>query len=220
VRRVVRVPTYREATAAEHQPFDSNTAEYGVSLLPKYEPPPYKPTLLSRLWAFAEISTLPVVIFVETIVRVIRVIVARWNWIPVGLLLFAWAIATIHEKIGSGTSPPVANAPPVRPVETPATVTSGPDRLQKPDRDEIAVLLERARTHLSAGDVAAARLVLGRAAERDVRAALDLGGTYDPTRVEACGHCQRLRRPGPSARVVSHSWRFGLCRCGFAARAA
>ena len=39
----------------------------------------------------------------------------------------------------------------------------------------------RARTYLSAGDVASARLLLRRAAERDdPQAALALGGTYDP----------------------------------------
>jgi TPR repeat protein len=49
-------------------------------------------------------------------------------------------------------------------------------------------LLARARTYLSAGDVAAARLVLRRAAERDdPQAALALGGTYDPTVLKRLG---------------------------------
>jgi TPR repeat protein len=57
-----------------------------------------------------------------------------------------------------------------------------------PDRDEVASLLARARTYLSAGDVAAARLVLRRAAERDdPQAALALGGTYDPTVLKRLG---------------------------------
>jgi TPR repeat protein len=56
------------------------------------------------------------------------------------------------------------------------------------DRDEIAALLVRARTYLSAGDVAAARLVLRRAAERDdPQAALALGGTYDPAVLKRLG---------------------------------
>jgi TPR repeat protein len=46
----------------------------------------------------------------------------------------------------------------------------------------------RARTYLAAGDVAAARLVLRRAAERDdPQAALALGGTYDPTVLKRLG---------------------------------
>jgi TPR repeat protein len=49
-------------------------------------------------------------------------------------------------------------------------------------------MLVRARTYLSAGDVAAARLVLRRAAERDdPQAALALGGTYDPTVLKRLG---------------------------------
>ena len=56
------------------------------------------------------------------------------------------------------------------------------------DRDEVAALLARARTYLSAGDVAAARLVLRRAAERDdPQAALALGGTYDPIVLKRLG---------------------------------
>jgi tetratricopeptide (TPR) repeat protein len=56
-----------------------------------------------------------------------------------------------------------------------------PSPVAAPDRDEVAALLTRARTYLSGGDVAAARLVLRRAAERDdPQAALALGGTYDP----------------------------------------
>jgi TPR repeat protein len=56
------------------------------------------------------------------------------------------------------------------------------------DRDEVAALLARARTYLSAGDVAAARLVLRRAAELDdAQAALALGGTYDPTVLKRLG---------------------------------
>ena len=49
-------------------------------------------------------------------------------------------------------------------------------------------MLERARSYLAAGDVAAARLVLRRAAERDdAQAALALGGTYDPAVLRRVG---------------------------------
>jgi hypothetical protein len=73
------------------------------------------------------------------------------------------------ENAGAKAPPPPIAAPDLAPP--PPT----------PDRDEVASLLARARTYLSAGDVAAARLVLRRAAERDdPQAALALGGTYDP----------------------------------------
>jgi hypothetical protein len=50
-----------------------------------------------------------------------------------------------------------------------------------PDAGEIDELVKHGENYLAQGDVAAARLVLGRAAEaRDPRAALSLGATYDP----------------------------------------
>jgi hypothetical protein len=53
------------------------------------------------------------------------------------------------------------------------------------DAGEIASLLKRADTLIGSGDVAAARLVLRRAAEAgDAHAAMMLGGTYDPTVLE------------------------------------
>ncbi len=42
-------------------------------------------------------------------------------------------------------------------------------------------MIERARTLIAVGDILSARIVLRRAYERgDARAALELGGTYDP----------------------------------------
>jgi hypothetical protein len=73
---------------------------------------------------------------------------------------------------------PVSAPPPPSPASAAAAL----------DRDEVAALLVRARTYLSAGDVAAARLVLRRAAERDdAQAALALGGTYDPAVLRRLG---------------------------------
>lgn len=72
--------------------------------------------------------------------------------------------------------------PPPAPVAAPAPVPTvpAPTATAPLDRDEIAAMLMRARTFLSSGDVAAARVVLRRAAERDdPQAALALGGTYD-----------------------------------------
>jgi TPR repeat protein len=49
-------------------------------------------------------------------------------------------------------------------------------------------MLVRARTFLSSGDVAAARVVLRRAARSDdPQAALALGGTYDPSVLKKLG---------------------------------
>lgn len=56
------------------------------------------------------------------------------------------------------------------------------------DASEIASLLKRADALIASGDLAAARLVLRRAAEAgDARAAMMLGGTYDPTVLEKLG---------------------------------
>jgi TPR repeat protein len=69
----------------------------------------------------------------------------------------------------------------VAPVSAPPAATGATP-------DEVATLLARARAYLSAGDVAAARLVLRRAAERDdPQAALALGGTYDPSVLKRLG---------------------------------
>src|SRR6266481_222038 len=76
--------------------------------------------------------------------------------------------------------PAIATPVPALPPQTPSAAAS--------ERDEVAALLARARTYLSAGDVAAARLVLRRAAERDdPQAALALGGTYDPIVLKRLG---------------------------------
>ena len=89
--------------------------------------------------------------------------------------------------------PPAASvpAPKAAAPAIPAPVLAPPppvSTVATPDRDEVASLLARARTYLSAGDVAAARLVLRRAAERDdPQAALALGGTYDPTVLKRLG---------------------------------
>src|SRR6266436_6666050 len=91
-------------------------------------------------------------------------------------------VTTPSPAVPAPKAPPPAIATPVPalPPQTPSAAAS--------ERDEIAALLARARTYLSAGDVAAARLVLRRAAERaDPQAALALGGTYDPTVLKRLG---------------------------------
>gem|GEM_PF-1695877 len=65
---------------------------------------------------------------------------------------------------------PVAAEPPPAPVPT----------LRAPDREEIAMLVKRSEDLIVQGDIAAARLMLTRAAEAgDARAALVLGSTYE-----------------------------------------
>jgi hypothetical protein len=72
-------------------------------------------------------------------------------------------------SVGQGHPSPQALAAPQR-----------PDKLL--DKEELANLLKRGRYLLSIGDIAAARLLLERAADaHDASAAFDLAGTYDPT---------------------------------------
>ena len=79
----------------------------------------------------------------------------------------------------SATPPPPAErqldgttaAPPIAP----------PPAQRKLDQEEIAVLLKRGKDLIANGDLAAARLVLQRAADaNDAEAALALGATHDP----------------------------------------
>ena len=67
--------------------------------------------------------------------------------------------------------PQEASAPPIAP----------PPAQRILDREEITVLLKRGKDLIADGDLAAARLVLQRAANaNDAEAALALGATYDP----------------------------------------
>ena len=62
------------------------------------------------------------------------------------------------------------------------------DSIHRLDPDEIASSLRRADDLIASGDLAAARLVLRRAANAgDARAAMTLAGTYDPVILEKLG---------------------------------
>jgi hypothetical protein len=78
-----------------------------------------------------------------------------------------------------GAAAPVAAAPPAAaPVPEP---TIPRDAIHRLDPNEIASSLKRADELIASGDLAAARLVLRRAANAgDARAAMTLAGTYDP----------------------------------------
>jgi hypothetical protein len=79
---------------------------------------------------------------------------------------------------------PVAALPPAR---VPAPMIPG-DTIQHLDPNEIASSLRRADDLIASGDLAAARLVLRRAANAgDARAAMTLAGTYDPVILEKLG---------------------------------
>ena len=88
-------------------------------------------------------------------------------------------IKTAYRNVEQGSAPAPAALPehaaPAEPVH-------------HLDASEIASLLKRADALIASGDLAAARLVLRRAAEAgDARAAMMLGGTYDPTVLEKLG---------------------------------
>lgn len=82
----------------------------------------------------------------------------------------------------------IAAVPAPAPVEQPvmalavatAPVAPPPPSLRSLDREEIAMLYRRSEQLVAQGDIAAARLMLARAAEAgDARSALALGATYD-----------------------------------------
>jgi TPR repeat protein len=89
---------------------------------------------------------------------------------------------------------PVAVAPPAAtpvaalpPAPAPEPMIPG-DAILRLDPNEIASALRRADNLIASGDLAAARLVLRRAANAgDARAAMTLAGTYDPAILEKLG---------------------------------
>jgi hypothetical protein len=82
--------------------------------------------------------------------------------------------------LAKATVPAITAPVSVAPPATPSVGTR--------DRDEVDAMLARARSYLAAGDVAAARILLRRVAERDdAQAALALGGTYDPIVLKRLG---------------------------------
>src|SRR5215211_5031787 len=102
--------------------------------------------------------------------------------------------ATPPAAISPGASAPVAAAPsaaapvaalPPAPVPEPMVPA---DAIRHLDPSEIASSLRRADDLIASGDLAAARLVLRRAANAgDARAAMTLAGTYDPAILEKLG---------------------------------
>jgi hypothetical protein len=82
-----------------------------------------------------------------------------------------------------GSLPPA----PSLPARTGSEPTSS-ESVVEPDSEEVVALIQRARKLAETGDIAAARLVLRRAAEaRSAQAALALGGMYDPAVLKQLG---------------------------------
>lgn len=78
-------------------------------------------------------------------------------------------------------APPMAQQSPLR-TNVPSVI------LRQLDRDELRYLIKRGQEFIASGDLAAARLVLQRAAEAgDMRAALALAGTFDPNLLAKLG---------------------------------
>jgi hypothetical protein len=77
--------------------------------------------------------------------------------------------------------PQISPEPTLRQQEEPAPPISMVPATRQLDPEEVAVLLKRGKDLIAAGDLAAARLVLKRAADaNDVEATLALAATYDP----------------------------------------
>jgi hypothetical protein len=101
-----------------------------------------------------------------------------WRWVIGGIFVVILVVTATWVNILSLTP----GALPRR-DKTPPTST-----VAAPDRDEIAVLLARARDYMSVGDVAAARIALRRAVDKgDSQAAFALGGTYYPIVLKRLG---------------------------------
>jgi len=97
----------------------------------------------------------------------------------------ATPVATISVRAAEA-APPAAMAAQAVPAQTVLAValpaTAPPADRWALDAGDMERLLKRGADYLAQGDIAAARLLLGRAAAaRDPRAALSLGATYDPT---------------------------------------
>ena len=86
--------------------------------------------------------------------------------------------SALPSRAPAAAAAPVATAPiATAPVAAPAN----PPPARKLDAEEVAMLLNRAKGLLAAGDIASARLLLERAADaQETRAMLLLAQTYDP----------------------------------------
>src|SRR6266481_4435102 len=102
-------------------------------------------------------------------------------------------ITTAYQSALQGRAPAAAAPPAAPPVAAPPPapvpeLTIPGDAIHHLDPNEIAASLRRADDLIASGDLAAARLVLRRAANAgDAQAAMTLAGTYDPVILEKRG---------------------------------
>jgi hypothetical protein len=105
------------------------------------------------------------------------------------------AIAGVPAALATSTA--AAEATPAIALDPPKAIALDPPKsgstspsliTRQMDRDELAFLVRRGESFISSGDIAAARLMLQRAAEAgDVHAALALASTYDPNTIQKLG---------------------------------
>jgi len=96
-------------------------------------------------------------------------------------IAFADRVAAVPVKAETETTAAARAVP----IDPPA---SAPPSLRALDPEEIAMLVKRSEELIAQGDIAAARLMLTRAAEAgDARAALVLGATYDSAMLRKLG---------------------------------
>src|ERR1700730_16570909 len=108
------------------------------------------------------------------------------NQVPGARSVTTAAVAPTRDDIKSAYQSALQGAAP-RAAAVPEIMTSA-DAVHHLDPNEIASSLKRADELMASGDIAAARLVLRRAAEaEDARAAMTLAETYDPAVLEKLG---------------------------------
>src|ERR1700730_13202752 len=108
------------------------------------------------------------------------------NQVPGARSVTTAAVAPTRDDIKSAYQSALQGAAP-RAAAVPEIMTSA-DAVHHLDPNEIASSLKRADDLIASGDIAAARLVLRRAAEaEDARAAMTLAETYDPAVLEKLG---------------------------------
>jgi len=97
------------------------------------------------------------------------------------------------------------------PADPPApSAAPQPPILRALDREEITMLVKRSETLIAQGDIAAARLMLTRAAEAgDARAALVLAGTFDPDILRKLGVLGVAGDPGQARTWYTKAAEYG-----------
>jgi hypothetical protein len=146
----------------------------------------------------------------DTTVAHRRPIHLEWVAPPAAVAAASPAVAAASPTVAPGPAaaptqrsaavPPAAAEPPAAAAPTVPPRQAAPTR--QLDREEIAVLVKRGKDFIATGDLAAARVVLQRAAEsKDAEAALSLAATYDPLVL------RQLKVYGVAADVVmARSW--------------